>query len=119
MKIFKPENNAVYDNLYSKPTQLGVPVNYKNSMTVIFSACGVLYYGSYNFVDGYWSTIPGDDLQRIFKDMVVEYWFYPPYSKDLFDKYRDDVEQKKCSDNISRIHEYDENAESGEYLKNE
>ena len=114
MKILKPDNNAVYDNLYAKPTQLGVPDNHNYSMCVIFSVNNVLYYGNYDFIHGVWITIQdgisNDPIKKsVFNDKFVEFWFYPPSSKDVFDKYREDVVKGNCRDDISRIDEYVEN----------
>jgi len=106
MNVIKLKEQDVFDNLYFKPSQNGSLSNLKHSMTVLFSVCDVIYYGQYDFTSGEWTTIPGDDKQRIFLDREVQYWFYPPKSIEVFRKYADDVLNDKCIDKTSRLTEY-------------
>lgn len=104
MNVAKPSDIMVYDNLYAKPPLLGPHQEF--SMVVLFSSKETIYYGQYEYETGLWTTIPGDDKKRQFKDRDVEYWFYPPYSLDLFKKYAEDVSLNKCLDTVSRLYEY-------------
>jgi len=119
MNIFKPNEPSVYDNLYCKPAQLGVPTNYRFSMSVLFSVNRVLYYGQYDFTEGLWSTIPGDEKAREFEDREVEYWFYPPGTLELFRKYAEDVKAEACIDERSRILDFNpHDHEETKHLRN-
>lgn len=89
--ILKPVEPIVYDNLYSKPTQSGGGANARHSMSVLFSVCGIVYQGQYDFVDCVWITLPGDAKKRVFPDRAVQYWFYPPNTLETFTKYAADV----------------------------
>lgn len=107
MNAFKPSEITVYDNLYSKPSQIGpLTSNGGCSMAVLFDVGGVLYYGNYDYSSGTWNTLPSDKKSRAFKDQVVEYWFYPPWALGLFKRYADDVRTKRCVDSISRLDEF-------------
>lgn len=106
MDIVKPNEIMVYDNLYSKPPQQGVPTNHRFSMPVVYSVRGILYYGQYDFTEGLWDTLPGDEKSRQFTDREVEFWFYPPGTLDLFRKYAEDVKAGKCFDDRTRLDEY-------------
>ena len=112
MKIFRPDESTIYDNLYSKPAQLGLPTNYRFSMSVLFFVDDCLYYGQYNFTTGTWTTLPGDDKCRQFKDREVQYWLYPPEALDLFKRYAEDVKAGRCSDE-GRIDKYSLNFPNG------
>lgn len=106
MNVFKAAEIPVYDNLYCKPSQMGVPLNARFSMVVLFAVDDVIYYGQYDFTTGLWGTLPGDENKRSFEDRVVQYWFYAPGSIDLFQKYAADVRRGRCVDGISRLDEY-------------
>jgi hypothetical protein len=108
MNIIKPTEPLIFDNLYFKPSQLGLPSNHKHSVRVLFSVSGIIYDGQYDFVEGYWTTMPGDEWKRTFIDNLVEFWFYPPGTIDLFKKYAKDVERGACFDEVSRLTEYEE-----------
>lgn len=106
MNVVKPHEIPVYDNLYSKPTQQGVPTNHRFSMPVIYSVGGILYYGQYDFTEGLWDTLPGDEKSREFTDREVEFWFYPPGTLELFRKYAEDVKSGSCLDERTRLEEF-------------
>ena len=100
----KVTNMTVYNNLYAKPALGGQHQKY--SMTVVFSVDDVLYYGQFCYESQTWDTIPGDEKIRQFIDRDVQYWFYPPFSKDIFERYREDVLAGRCSDAVCRLEEY-------------
>jgi hypothetical protein len=81
-------------------------------MSVLFSVDELLYYGTYDFMNGVWSTLPGDDKCRQFKDREVQYWLYPPEALDLFKRYADGVKAGQCTDE-GRIDEYSLNFSNG------
>jgi len=102
----KPSKIVTYDNLYAKPTQLGIGGNQRHSVSVLFSVDNVIYSGQYDFEECYWRTIPANEDQKIFMDRYVQYWFHHPETIDLFKRYRDQVLARFCSDDLSRIDEY-------------
>lgn len=107
MNILKPSEINIYDNLYAKPTQLGPPLNYRFSMGVCFAVNNVIYDGQYDFEEGTWTTSPGDEKKRKFKDRAVQFWFYPPGTLDMFKRYHADVVAGTNGDQTSRTREYD------------
>ena len=112
MNILKPTDEIkVFDNLYCKPSQLGVPGNERHSMVVLFSVNHVIYYGQYDFTTGLWITIPGDEHKREFEDRVVQYWFYPPGTSKVLKAYAWHVHQGEARSNISRVDEFVDDAE--------
>jgi len=103
--MVKPsEITSIYDNLYAKPALGGQ--HQKFSMSVLFSVDRIIYYGQFCYETSIWDTSPGDDKCRTFFDRDVEYWFYPPGAREIFEKYRDDVLSGACSDTVSRLEEY-------------
>ena len=110
MNILKPISTPVYDNLYAKPTHNGHQQRF--SVCVIFSVDRILYYGQYDYTEGLWDTMPGDEKKRQFKDRVVECWFYPPAVLDSFKDYAKDVMNHECLDDVSRLDEYDPKSDS-------
>lgn len=104
MEILKPKENTAYDNLYAKPASIDDYTPY--SVVVLFSVHDVLYYGQYNSEKRTWSTLPSDEKMRIFKDSVVQFWFYEPRYQEIF-KTEPHVNQHS----ICRSREYVPNSE--------
>jgi hypothetical protein len=104
MVVARASEITVFDNLTSRPPSSGPGQRY--SMSVLFSVAGVLYYGQLCFDDQEWTTTPGDEHKRTFPDRVVEYWFLPPNTYDLFKKYKDGVLSGRCRDETSRLDPY-------------
>jgi len=102
LNVIKAETINVYDNLYAKPTQMGPPLNARHSVVVVFAVSEVLYFGQYDFTEGVWSTLPSDEKMRKFRDRVVQYWFYPPNTIEMFKRYSDDVRGRN-RDVVSRL----------------
>jgi len=107
MNILKPSEISVFDNRYVKPSQSGLPLNWKYSVSVIFCVSGTCYSGQYNFETGHWHSLPGGEKMHDFIDNDVEYWFFQPGTKELFDNFAQGIKNKEFNKNeLSRLDEY-------------
>lgn len=111
MKINKITDIAVFDNLYSKPPLSGAHQRF--SMSVLFDVEGHIYGGQYCWETNTWGcSFQYGDGKMCFKDNEVRFWFYPPFSKDLFENYSKEVKSHRCTDETSRLDEFDDAKDS-------
>ena len=97
LKVFADQGSSVYDNMFSKPPQLGADANATRSVAVLFSVKGPTdadvkgnpelakvrqgtWHGQYNFGTCSWSVLPGDSEQPEcgIPDRLVSAWGHLP-----------------------------------------